>query len=337
MADEKSEGVIPTKPVPARRPATPLETFSIQLVSEKGDYYKKIVNYFAGDDDRARKFMSAVVYSVQKNPKLLDANRDSLMQAAMACAEFQLYPSNVAGEAFIIPYKGKAQFQLGYQGIITLFYRNGITLRSEIVRKDDVFEYVEGLETHLVHKPDPFKSAEQRGEPIGAYAIATLADGRTYHKVMNREDILAFRKFSQSFTSGSEYSPWKDGNDPELWMWKKTVIKQLAKTIPKTEQIQKAMAEDDDESTIAERKNALDAGGPAVPRASHRPEAPAGPPCLNCGDPKVTHIDVSCPVGKCGRHPLWKTDKDGDCADCVAEALEAEAKKQDDGLPAIAA
>lgn len=284
----------------------------MQLVSEKGDYFKKVINYFGGDEDRAKKFMSAVVYSVQKNPKLLDADRASLLNAAMACAEFELYPSNVAGEAFIIPYKGKAQFQLGYQGLITLFYRAGITIRSEIVRLNDPFTYAEGLNTELVHKPDPFKSAEERGKPIGAYAIATLADGRTYHKVMNAIDILRFKEFSQA--KDSEYSPWKSENDPELWMWKKTVIKQLAKTIPKTEKIQRAIEEDDEESTVALRKGALDAGGPAVPRANHAlPAAPAK--------------EIP-PEKRCDKHPGVERDADGECPACVAAALEAADNEQ---------
>lgn len=303
---------------PNQRPALPIETFRMELASEKGDYYKKIVNYFNGDTAQANKFMSAVVYSVQKNPALLSAERGSLFSAAMACAEFKLYPSNVAGEAFIIPYKGKAQFQLGYQGLVTLLYRAGITLRSEIVRENDVFNYEGGLEPRLEHKPDPFASAEKRGKPVGVYAIATLPDGRTYHKVMSAEDILAFKGMSQSQQSdkGREYSPWNEKNDPELWMWKKTVIKQLCKTIPKTEEINKAIGEDNEESTIAERKNLLDAAGPAVGAPSHKADTPVAPAATKPTAPAKAAVEgKKCPAGK---HPADKMES-GECEYCTGE------------------
>jgi recombination protein RecT len=294
---------------PNQKP-TQLDTFRVELMSDKGDYYKKIVNYFDGDKDRANKFMSAVVYSVQKNPKLLEADKGSLFNAAMACAEFKLYPSNVAGEAFIIPYKGKAQFQLGYQGLVTLLYRAGITIQSEIVRKNDVFNYEAGLEPKLEHRPKAFATAEERGDPVGAFAVATLKDGRTYHKVMSAAEILGFKEFSQA--KDSEYSPWKSKNDPELWMWKKTVIKQLAKTIPKTEEIAKAIGEDNEESTVAERNNALDAAGPAVGAPSHKPEpAPAAAS-------KPAPQGKLCPAGK---HPADKMAT-GECEYCTAEEFD---------------
>lgn len=237
------------------------------------DYQRQVTNYFQGDNLKAMKFMSAVVYSVQKNPKLLtECDRDSLMTAFMACAEYELYPSNVSGEAYVIPYKGKAQFQLGYQGMITLLYRVGIeSIQTNIVHKNDTFEYEEGLDPKLIHKPDVFGD---RGEPIGVYAVA-IVNGRKQIKVLGSKDILKFREFSQA--KDSQYSPWNSKNDPELWMWRKTCIKQLAKVLPKTETIQKAIAADNEESTIAATKNLLNAEGPATLPAIHEPIKSLGP------------------------------------------------------------
>lgn len=294
----------------------PLDTFRAELASPQGDYYKKIVNYFGGDHDKANKFMSTVVYSVQKNPKLLEADRGSLFNAAMACAEFKLYPSNVAGEAFIIPYKGKAQFQLGYQGLVTLLYRAGITIHSEVVRANDVFVYEAGLNPVLKHTPKAFATAEERGAPVGAYAVATLSDGRTYYKVMSGAEILKFKELSQA--KDTDFSPWNSKNDPELWMWKKTVIKQLSKTIPKTEEVNKAIAEDNEESTIAERNKALDAAGPATAKADHAPATTTGKAAVV--KPDAAAEGKKCPAGK---HPADKMST-GECDYCTEEAYTQE-------------
>ncbi len=207
------------------------------------NYMNQIKNFF-GDEKQAMKFLSSVMSAVQKMPALLECDAMSVINSFMTMAQMGLMPSDVSGEAYVLPYKGKAQFQLGYQGLVTLFYRaGGQSIRAEIVRANDVFSYKNGVITHEV---DIFKSNEDRGEPVGAYAIA-LVNGQEIAKAMNRKDILDMgEKFSKSFTSS--FTPWKEANDPELWMWKKTVLKQLGKLMPKNETINKAIAEDNEDS-----------------------------------------------------------------------------------------
>ena len=53
---------------------------------------------------------------------------------------------------------------------------------------------------------------------------------------------MKFKEMSQG--AASTYSPWNQKNDPELWMWKKTAIRQLFKSLPKTSAMQKALAID---------------------------------------------------------------------------------------------
>lgn len=74
--------------------------------------------------------------------------------------------------------------------------------------------------------------------------------GETVFKYMSKTEVLAFKEFSQS--KGSSYSPWNPSNDPELWMWRKTCLKQLSKTLPQNEQLAVAIAEDDKEADIKE-------------------------------------------------------------------------------------
>lgn len=232
-------------------------------------YMKQITNYLGGDEKKSMKFLSAAVYVLQKNPKLLECDPASLIQSLMSCAEFELYPSNVAGEAFIIPYKGKATFQIGYQGLVTLLARAGISVNSQIVRKNDAFEYEQGAEPKLIHKIDPWASIEKRGDWVGVYAVLTNQHGQKTIALMSREAVMGIKNLSQA--KDSAYSPWNSAQDPELWMPRKTVIKQGAKLVSKTETLQKAIARDNEEDSTLP-KNTLNAEGLATGAPSHVPE-----------------------------------------------------------------
>ncbi len=211
------------------------------------NYQKQINNYF-GDEKKALKFLSSVVSSVQRNQSLLKCTPVSLINSFMTMAQLELMPSDVSGEAYVIPYKNEAQFQLGYQGLVTLFYRAGVrSIVAEIVYDKDQFEYKNG---EINHSPDIF--SDIRGNAKGAYVIVELQAGGKVSKVMSKKEIMHIgQKFSKSFKS--DYSPWNEKNDPQLWMWKKTVLKQAAKLIPKNETIFKAIDADNQDSVIAGR------------------------------------------------------------------------------------
>ena len=211
------------------------------------NYQKEIENYF-GDHKKALEFLSGVVSSIQRIPKLLECEPTTVINSFMKMAQLKLMPSDVSGEAYVLPYNGKAQFQLGYQGLVTLFYRAGVkSIASEVVYKSDDFKYING---EIFHNPDIF--SEDRGVAIGAYVIVETQTGGKISKVMKKSDIINIGKtFSKSYTS--EYSPWNAKNDPELWMWKKSVLKQVAKLVPKNETIYKAISIDNEESNISER------------------------------------------------------------------------------------
>lgn len=213
----------------------------------KDEYRGRVLNFF-GDEKQAMKFFSSMISAVQKTPELLKCDSTSVINSFMTMAQMQLMPSDVSGEAYVLPYNGKAQFQLGYQGLVTLFYRAGIrSIHADIVRENDKFTYKNGV---IEHEPDVF--SDDRGKAKGAYVIITTQQGGIIHKVMSVKEIRSIgEKFSKSFKS--QYSPWNEKNDPELWMWKKTVLKQAAKLVPKNETIMQAIHEDNKDSNVDER------------------------------------------------------------------------------------
>lgn len=234
------------------------------------NYMRQIQNYF-GDEKKALRFLSGVTAAVQRNRELLECQPVSVINSFMIMAQLELMPSDVSGEAYVLPYNNnrkvdgkwvkikEAQFQLGYQGLVTLFYRAGCKeIIAEIVRKGDTFTYVNGV---VHHEVDPF--SDERGEAIGAYVIAKLSTGGQVSKVMSKKEIMAIaEKFSKSFKS--DHTPWDEANDPQLWMWKKTVLKQVAKLVPKNERIVQAIAEDNRDSVIQDRLEAAKADSEAL-------------------------------------------------------------------------
>lgn len=216
--------------------------------------YQNQINNFFGDEKRALEFLSNVVAEVKKNPALLECDSTSLFNSFVTMASLKLMPSSVSGEAYVLPYNKKgggkeAQFQMGYMGYVTLFYRAGVTaVQAEIVREKDDIKIVSG---QVMHSINPMLSSAARGKAVGAY-VAIVYKGSTMYKYMHADDIMEIgRRFSKSFNS--QFSPWNEKNDPELWMWKKTVIIQMHKLIPKSNEIVRAIEADYQDSVINDR------------------------------------------------------------------------------------
>lgn len=238
-----------------------VDSLKLELMQQQ---QKALNNFFQGDEKKTLKFLSAVAYCASTTPKLLECTQESIISSFMKCAEYNLFPSTVSGEVYILPYERsikdgsnwrkvtEAQFQLGYKGIVALLGRAGIKVYTDIVKENDICEITSGMDQNIVHKY-PLSS---RGKAIGVYAIAVDAEGTKTMKYMSAEEVLEFKKFSKS--KDSTFSPWNQSNDPELNMWRKTLIKQISKNLPLTEEIAKAIAVDNEESSIEDfQKNSL--------------------------------------------------------------------------------
>jgi hypothetical protein len=71
-------------------------TNKLEIVDLKKELFvnhlTSIKNMLGGDEKKALKFMSSVVYSVNNTPKLLE----TLLNSFLKCAELNLYPSSVS-------------------------------------------------------------------------------------------------------------------------------------------------------------------------------------------------------------------------------------------------
>lgn len=186
----------------------------------------------------AERLVRIATTTMRLNPALYKCEPMSFLGALFQSAQLGLEP-NIEGQAYIIPYGGQAQFQIGYKGYVELFFRHELALSldmQEVYEKDD-FDFQYGTESHLRHKP----AMQDRGEVIAYYAVAKLKGNAVQFKVMSKEDCIKHGK-QHSKTFNSPSSPWQKDTDA---MCKKTVLIQLMKLLPKSIEIQKALAMDE--------------------------------------------------------------------------------------------
>ena len=190
-------------------------------------------------------FIRVALTSVQRTPKLLEADPISLLGALYQCAQLGLVPDPILRQAYLVPFMNnkrtpprlEVQFIPGYVGLIELVRRSGelSTIDADVVRAKDTFRFARGFNPTFEHTPF---EGDDHGEVVKAYAWLRLKDGSHLLKVMTRREIDAIRKRSKAASNG----PWVTDYD---WMAKKTVLKQLCKLAPMSIEAQSAVALDD--------------------------------------------------------------------------------------------
>lgn len=172
---------------------------------------------------------------LRKNPDLAACTAESFLGALMTCSQLGMEPGPQQ-EAYIVPRKGEAEFQLGYQGMVSLFYRHPLaaSLTVETVHANDHFEHEEGLYQNLVHRPC---KDGPRGPAIAYYSVARLTNGGATFKVMYSREVEEHR---QKHTSPKSRA-WQTSYDE---MAKKTVLRRHFKALPKSVELALAMAYD---------------------------------------------------------------------------------------------
>ncbi len=189
---------------------------------------------------KADRFIRVVLTTLRTNPKLAACEPQSFLAAMMTSAQLGLEINTPLGEAYIIPYKNEASFQIGYKGLLSLAYRTDRyrMIYAMEVYKNDTFSFEYGLEPKLRHIPAP----NPEGKPTHYYAVYHLVNGGRAFRVWTREKIEKHaQQFSQSYKAQKD-SPWKTDFDS---MAKKTVLIDLMRYAPKSIEFGKALAVDD--------------------------------------------------------------------------------------------
>lgn len=214
----------------------------------------------AGKYFTPERFLSLAVNAVKKTPRLAECDPQSVLGAFMASAALGLEPNTVQQQAFLIPYKRRAnvngkwidvyecQFQVGYRGFITLAHRSPAirSIQAEAIHEHDTFEHLVGTNAFLKYQ----KALKERGDLIGAFSYVRLDGGDEMAVVLPLDEILKIRSKSETYNAlvrridsaenqkerekaerSLEETPWVMWFDD---MAAKSAIKKHAKQLPLT-------------------------------------------------------------------------------------------------------
>lgn len=188
-----------------------------------------------------QRLMRTVLMSIERNPRLLECQPQSIVNAATTAAVLGLEVDGVTGQGFIIPYKGSASFQIGYKGYSTLAARAGYTINGGVVREGDEFDFALGSGGFVRHKPLLVDLARRR--IVAAWATAESHGRPNIVVVMSIEEVEAIR--ARSPGARKTDSPWNDATGPGYAaMVEKTAKRRLARSMPLSVMQQAAALED---------------------------------------------------------------------------------------------
>lgn len=204
------------------------------------------------------KFHGVVVTALNQNPDLIRADRRSLLNACCKAANDGLLPDGREGAFVIFNTKVKVHLTDGREeerhkpmvqwmpmvyGITKKALATGevLSLRARVVYEKEIeegrfsYKIVDGVD-HVDHEPIVIGD---RGKPVLAYAIATLASGIQEVEPLRAEDIAKIRSVSRA-KNGDLWTKWEDE------AWKKSAIRRLSKRVAFSPEIDQVIRREDE-------------------------------------------------------------------------------------------
>lgn len=168
---------------------------------------------------KAAGFISSIIAVTNSSNYLMKADPATVIGAAAQAAMLDLPINQSLGFAYIVPYKGAAQFQLGYKGYIQLAQRSG---QYADIGAKTVYEGELEYENRLL---DKFRFGERTSDKvIGFLAYFRLTNGFEKMLYMTVDEAQAHaKKYSQNYKGGTDKWGLADFNV----MAEKTVLKRL--------------------------------------------------------------------------------------------------------------
>lgn len=170
--------------------------------------YKPVIGkLLARTDIGEETFVAQIANAMRATPALWECEPETVLGAALRCAQLGMPPNDGTNRCWIIPYGRRAAFQLGYGGVLELARRAepGLMFEGQAVYPGDEFD----IDLGNVDKPLTYKPAFARTDKAGrrmtrkggaAYAWwvrARYPDGRAHVHALDRDQVEYHRGFSK--------------------------------------------------------------------------------------------------------------------------------------------
>lgn len=199
-----------------------MATQSLSTYVQSAPVAKRFVDVLG--EKEAKRFCSALISIYNGSAQLQECDPRSITAAAGLAAVTGLSISPSLGQAYIVPYKRKAQFMVGWKGLVQLAHRTGkyTALNAGKVCEGEItgINPVTG---------EAILGEKTSDEVVGYVAYMRLVNGFEKTLYMTKAEIEEHAlKYSQSYAydkrSGKKSSPWSTNFDA---MASKTVLKRL--------------------------------------------------------------------------------------------------------------
>ena len=185
------------------------------------------------------RFIRTIVTAVQMEPKLLAADRKTLISSCMKAAQDGLLLDGREAGLSVYNDRQNGGQTVAYMpmvgGILKKIRQSGEirSIRAHVVYEGDQFDFELGDDERIHHKPN----LAQQGRPLAAYAIAKFRDGDIQREVMSVAQIERIRAKATGIGKACWASEWGE-------MAKKTVIRRLAKRLPSSNDLDQVLQSD---------------------------------------------------------------------------------------------
>lgn len=203
--------------------------------------------------DKAPGFIASITSLVSSSQNFEDVDANTIMQSAMVAATLDLPINPNLGFAYVVPYAGKAQFQMGWKGFVQLALRTG---QYRLLNAIEVYEGELISRNKITGEIVLDETKRISDKVIGFVSFFRLVNGFEKTLYMSAEEMEKHAKrYSQTYKSTKkwvvEQSKWTTDFDA---MALKTVIKLLlSKYGILSVQLQKAIQAD--QAVISETKD----------------------------------------------------------------------------------
>ena len=198
--------------VPAVQEAMPLaELIKKDTIKER---FKEVMG------QKAAAFLSSVLSAVHQNPSLKFCDPMTIISSAMIAATLDLPINQSLGFAHLVPYKNRAQFQMGWRGYVQLAIRTG---QYKSIHASEIYDGELKSYNRIMGEIEIDANGKVSDKIIGYVAFFKLINGFEKYLYMTVEEIQKHgKRYSRSYEVPE--GKWKTDFDA---MAKKTVLKML--------------------------------------------------------------------------------------------------------------
>lgn len=250
-----STEIVSAESVALKQNVTNKKAFEAILQKQMGS-----ISQVAASHISASRLIAIAVGAAMRNPTLFKCEAVTVVRSLLQAAEIGL-EVGALNEAYLVPFKNnkrggiyECQLMIDYRGYLKLCWQSNLiaSMDASVVYTTDKFVFRKGTEVEIDYEPNIDADLPDRFWPDEndatipnrwslvrcVYAAAKLTTGGKVAIVLTRSQVERYRSRSAAKSSNFWVNDWEP-------MAVKTALKRLQNMLPKSSQIAKAIALDD--------------------------------------------------------------------------------------------